>query len=229
MVFFLCCFMKGSITMRDDFLNRFNSSLRTEIIQFAKRLTELSKEKNTVMIFMARKAVCLADSLSTLNLTIFHCPVVSERILEMNASWLKSKKIILVDDALISGSTLYRTYQKLLKIGIEPENIKIIVLCVNKKWWSQELVKPEPPYLELEDNETASFCARIVEGISLLPRPYSVDYPLYQNLRIPETQIPILFSIPEWTIDDVSSSLQRHHNVFFNYIYSSKKCPDGIR
>jgi hypothetical protein len=69
-------------TVRDEFLGRFNTALRPEIVQYAKRLTTLSKQENTVLIFVARKAACFADCLSSLNLTYFNCPVTSETFCE---------------------------------------------------------------------------------------------------------------------------------------------------
>ena len=182
-------------SVRDIFLSRFNSSMRPEIIEYGKRLSSFSEEKNAVLFFMARKAVCLADCLASLKLSFFSCPITSDRVLELNTEWLQNKKVIVVDDALISGTTLFRTNEKLLQAGIKEENIKNIVLCVNNKWWCPELITPHKPYLELEDNETASLCASIVEAISIVPRPYCVDFPLYRNIRIPANRFDELVVI----------------------------------
>lgn len=200
-------------SVRDIFLSRFNSSMRPEIIEYGKRLSSFSEEKNAVLFFMARKAVCLADCLASLKLSFFSCPITSDRVLELNTEWLQNKKVIVVDDALISGTTLFRTNEKLLQAGIKEENIKNIVLCVNNKWWCPELITPHKPYLELEDNETASLCASIVEAISIVPRPYCVDFPLYRNIRIPANRFDELVVIPGWTVDEVTSPVQRANNV----------------
>ncbi len=203
--------MKG---LREAFLGRFNSSLRPQIIEYGKKITAASRSEDAVMMIMSRKAVCLIDCLRRLNLVSLHCPITSDRVLDMNTSWLKGRKVFLVDDALISGTTLYHTTRKLVASGIDRNDIKPLVLCVNTKWWSKELVTPLTPYLELDENETASLCASIVEAFSIFPRPYSVDYPVFRRLRIPAGQVEFLSTMPGWAVDEVTSPLQTKHGIF---------------
>jgi adenosylhomocysteine nucleosidase len=202
------------MSLRKDFLSAFDTAIRAGIIDFGKRLYELSKQPNTVMVVMARKALCLYDCMEILGLTHSECPVVSDRVLDFNLNWLQDKKIVLVDDALISGTTLFLTVEKLCKIGIPRQNIQVNVLCVNKLWWSGELIIPDPPYLELSDHDTAALCATIIDAISILPRPYDADYPLFRDLRILDDDMSCIYSISGWESDDVTTSLQKNNSVF---------------
>jgi nucleoside phosphorylase len=129
-------------------------------------------------------------------------------------AWLSGKKLTLFDDALISGTSLYQTIDRLRKSGINADDIRTQVLCVNTDWHSEELVKPELPYLELSNDQTASLCARIVEAISVVPRPYAVDYPLYKNIRMPRTGLDLMTSLDGWSADEVTTPIQASQDVF---------------
>jgi hypothetical protein len=200
-------------SLRESFLSRFDTPLRSEIIQYGKRLSEASKTCD-VLLLMARKAVCLAECLESLRLARFECAVTSDRVLDSNSSWLASKRVTIFDDALISGTTLYRTIERVHISGVKRADIQRQVLCVNKRWHSPDLVKPDGPYLELDDDETASLCARIVEAISILPRPYALDYPLFKKIRLPKAALSSITALDDWVADEVTTPLQAAHNVF---------------
>jgi len=195
---------------RDFFLDQFDSSFRTHIVEFSKRLTELS-HKYDVLIFLARKAACLADCLDELELSNFHCVVTSSRILDMNLDWLKSKKVAIIDDALISGTTINEALRKLSKFGID--KVDVYVLSVDEKWWTKELVNPMPSYFKLNSEQTSLICANIVNAISVVPRPYTIDYPLFKNIRIRERDFQDISNSSDWVVYESTSSHQAKHNI----------------
>jgi nucleoside phosphorylase/hypoxanthine phosphoribosyltransferase len=199
------------ISHQEIFLNPFSEEvLRFAVIEYGKRINQYSNEFD-VIIIMARKAVCFAESLRMLKLTSYQCVATSNRVLDMDIQWLRGKKVAILDDALITGTTIYRTKKKLESIGCQ---VSVYVLCVNLDSWSKDLVEPELPYLKLHDAKTASFCSSIVDAISLIPLPYSTDYPIYSNIRIRKNDFESLFSSGDWLINDVSSSLQAKYEVF---------------
>lgn len=203
-----------STNIRDAFLGVFEGSgFKSNIVEYGKMVTRLSRNVDVIML-MARKAVCLVESLEATRLTTLYCPVVSDRILDTDVSWLKGKRVAICDDALISGTTLYRTAERLHNAGVRTTDVTTKVLCINTKWHSPDLVEPDGPYLELSDVETASLCARIVDAISIVPRPYAVDYPLYKGLRLPLRDIDALAALFDWTLDDISSPIQVTNGVF---------------
>lgn len=195
---------------QDFFLDQFDSSFRTHIVEFSKKLTDLS-HKYDVMIFLARKAACLADCFDELELSNFHCIITSSRILDMNLDWLKSKKIAIIDDALISGTTIYEAQHKLSSFGINKADV--YVLSVDENWWTKELVNPEPSYFKLNSAQTSLICANIVKAISVVPRPYTIDYPLFKNIRIKEKDFQDLSTSAEWLVYESTSSHQAKHNI----------------
>lgn len=196
-------------TAKDAFLSRFDPALGRHLLEFGKRLTDLNTD---VVMTMARKSTCLVESLERLNLASLGTIVTSDRVLDMDLAWLGGQRLTLVDDALISGTTLARTRQRLEAAGAVVKGT--IVLCVNTDWWVPELARPDAPYLALGDADTISFCASIVEALSVVPTPYAVDYPRYTNIRIPASSTRLLGGLGDWRLFDVSTALQQAHDVF---------------
>ena len=167
----------------EDFFGQIDPDMKPLLKSYGERLTEAS-QSGAVVLVMARKAVCLADCLNKLGYAHFDGVVTSDRILDMNAEWLLGRRVHIFDDAVISGTTLYRTVQHLQHIGVESDDIRITALCVDEEWWCRELVEPEAPIMELKDHQVSAFCAQIVGAIGMMPRPYSVDYPIFENIVV---------------------------------------------
>lgn len=195
---------------RELFLEQFDSSFRNHIVEFSKRITSLSKEYD-VLIFLARKAACLADCFDELQLSHFHCIVTSSRILDMNLSWMHNKKVAIIDDTLISGTTICNAKSKLEKAGVS--QIDVYVLSVDESWWATDLVDPQPGYFRLNTKQTSLICSNIVKAISVVPRPYNIDYPLYKNIRIREKDFQDLSNSGNWIVYESTSHLQEKHNI----------------
>lgn len=213
------------VSQRDAFLSQFEEELRREVIEFGKRITKYTEE-NDIVIMMARKAACFAEALRALKLTSYQGIVTSQRVLDLNTDWLRNKKVCIVDDGLITGTTLYKTREKLESLGCE---VKTCVLCVNKEFWAEDLVVPEKPYLELGDAETAALCSDVVDSISLVPTPYSTDYPNFGSFDIGKEDLNLIFNTGAWHIIDVSSSLQQKHEVFSKTFKPSSETKKRIK
>lgn len=203
--------MKSAIASHQDvFLGCFNEDVRNAIVEYGKLIREKSGDYD-VIIFMARKSVCLAESMRILKLTTFQTLAISHRVLDMNTEWLRNKRVAIFDDALITGTTIFRAKNKLMEVGCV---VDVYVLCVSEPWWVKELVDPEKPYLVLSEGECASLCADIVDAISLVPIPYSTDYPAFISIRLQKEQLDGLLTVPMWNVNDVSSNIQSRQGIF---------------
>lgn len=186
-----------------NFLQQFNSNIRTHIINFAERLTQISQEVD-IMIFLARKAACMGDCFYKLGLSKFHCDVTSSRILDLNLSWLRGKRVAIVDDMLISGTTIHKVVEKLRQNDIH--NVKVYVLSTDTDFFNPNVLKIEEPYLRLDNKHTTCACAEIVKAISSTPRPYTIDYPLFREVNIREEIFGSVHSIPGWVTFNTTSN-----------------------
>ena len=194
------------------FMDCFDEDIRQEIREFGKRITKISQRDDIdIIILMARKAVCFIEALRLLGLTKFRCLVISNRVLDMNCDWLRGQRVAVIDDAVITGTTLHSVEQKLIGLGCA---VEVHVLCVDETHWQKELVDPEEPKRHLPSDRVASLCADIVTAISLLPVPYATDYPLYRELKVSRHTLEDIVGCDDWSVYDSSTVLQDQYNVF---------------
>lgn len=198
----------------DTFLKNFDSALKNHIIEFGKELSALDAD---VFILMARKAACFVECLETIGLTRLNGKVTTDRVLDMNLEWLKNKKVVLIDDTIISGTTIHDGLKKLEKVGVS--DASVMVFCIDKYWHQPDFIKFKDesclikPYLKLEHAECLKFCSNIVTALSLYPRPYSIDFPIYPNVRISFNQFENYFLNTDWKIHENTSKLQSQHQI----------------
>ncbi len=192
----------------EEFLSIFEADNRKYVIEYSKYLSSLDVD---VIILMARKAACVFRCFESLGMTKRTTLVTTERILAFNVEWLSGKKIALVDDALISGTSLFRTRGQLISAGAD---VTVHTLFINKKWHASKLIVPDHNFISLNDNSASQLSSSLVDAMSIVPRPYSIDYPLFEPITIKSCDINVLCSVPGWNCFDVATSLQKNHSVF---------------
>lgn len=203
--------------MENLFLSQFDPRIKNEIIEFGKRLTD---SKADVYIVMARKAACFINCLQELNLVTLDGFVTSERVLDLDTNWLKGKRIIIIDDTIISGTTLFKTINKLNSAGVI--DISVSVLTVDKDHFVPDLLMNDKrnvsylskPYLSLNHTECIKVCSDIVNAISIYPRPYDVDYPYINKVNIKELDFKRFMQNTNWTTENTTSFLQNRYDIF---------------
>ncbi|OQP66589.1 hypothetical protein A3860_14000 [Niastella vici] len=190
-------------------------NLHTGIIEFGKKITNTDTD---VFLLLARKAACFTECLQELGLLKLNGHVTTDRILDMNLKWLKGKRITIVDDAIVSGTTIFETINVLKKAEVAA--IQVTVISVNKDWYTPELLLDEngnsylqEPYLKLKNDECIKLCSDIVTALSIFPRPYAVDFPLYTRIRVPESVLDNALINSCWDCDEITSSLQKLNSV----------------
>lgn len=200
---------------REYFLSQFDRHLSTGIIEFGKKL---SNTQTDVFLVMARKAACFVECLEELSLTKLQGQVVTDRVLDMDSSWLKGKDVVIVDDAIVSGTTIYEVIKQLTSAGVA--RIRVVVICTNIDWFVPSLLDDdngksylEEPYMQLKNEECIQVCASIVTALSIFPRPYSVDFPMYKNTRISETVFAQVLTHFLWESDDISTAIQSENDI----------------
>ena len=169
-------------------LDCFEPNMQRQLIDFC---TRISKTQADVFILMARKASCFFNCLEELGLIHFNGYVTSERILDMDCQGLQGKKVIVIDDAIVSGTSINRTICKLIENKVA--SVEVHVLTVNKKWFQKDMLENEYgvsylyPNCNVETNEKCiELCYNVVKSILLQPRPYDIDFPYYHKIELKE-------------------------------------------
>lgn len=209
-----------------NILKEFDHTTSNNIIEFGKNLTNTAAD---VYILMARKAACFIDCLEEANLVKLRGIITSERILDMNIEWLKNRNICIIDDTVISGTTLYKTINRLKEIPVS--NITLSILSINKDWFPfnskgeiDNFVRGEAtlggvriskPFLMQDNAECIRQCNDIVKTISLSPRPYDVDFPFYVNIKLKDSKDDLqeITNLSGWESYNVSSSNQSRNDI----------------
>lgn len=188
-------------------IDQFDPSFVTPLIEFGNSLSQINAD---FLIFMARKSLCLYDVLIHLGITPIEKCVLSDRVLDMRLDHFKQKKIALIDDTLILGSTLHKSKKLLQNIARE---VTVHVFSVNKKWWKKEVIQPDSVMVELDDDRVMTFCTEEVRALSLLPRPYIADFPISKPFTIKKSELKLLLTNIDWISYRISTDLQRRNGV----------------
>ncbi|MFY9329078.1 MAG: hypothetical protein WAO76_13860 [Georgfuchsia sp.] len=190
--------------LRDVFQDQFEDRWRSPLRDFGRRISDSNAD---ILIFMARKAACLYHCLEDLKLAHTSAICTSDLVLDGDLAWMKGKHVELVDDTIITGTTLYRARQRL--IGADVASISTTAFCVDNDNWCRELVTPTEPYILADAHDVTSFSSQAVRAIGVIPRPYLIDFPLFGFIRIPGYSLDSVLSMTGWELDEVTSTSQR--------------------
>lgn len=158
-------------------------------------------ENPDIVVLIARKAVCLFDLFDFLGIEKPKAELVSDTILDLNPKYLLGKRVVVVDDTLILGSTLKKIKTHLDTLNI---NNKIFVFCADKIHWSKELLVPD--YIEeyMNPQQVLSFCMSEVKAFSMISRPYIIDYPITNFSEINDVDFAELKELCEISLIPIS-------------------------
>ena len=196
------------MTHKESVLSQFEPDIALHLIEFGKHISEIEAD---VLLFMARKSLCLYDVLVHLGSPTTDTLIVSDRLLDMDLDRLRGKTVALIDDTLILGSSIARAKAQLERDA--EAKVSTHVFCLDLKWWLKNLIEPDYVALKLTDDRVMSFCSAEVRAMSLVPRPYLVDFPLYKFLKVRTRDLPTFLSSADWTAFNISTDLQRRHDI----------------
>lgn len=195
--------------LRETFLAQFDERWRSPLVEFAKRIASSEAD---VTIFMARKAACLAHCFEELKFAPTSSRTWSSNlVLDADLSWIRGRSVELVDDTLITGTSLYEATKRIREAG--PASVRTTVFCSDRDNWVRDLVEPDPPYLLLPNHDVTSFSVQEVRALGLIPRPYTIDFPLYDNIRITAGRFDSALTGIGWEADDISTAGQSQFGV----------------
>lgn len=193
---------------RAAFLDQFDPDLLKWVTEFADVILKLDHD---VLIFTARKAACLYDAMRRVGLVAANGVVVSDRVLDLNLDWLKGKSVALVDDVIITGSSLYRAKQTLLAAGVA--QVDTYALAIDQDNWVEDLVHPDGPHLVLPATRAINLCTQVVNALAVVPRPYNLDWPLIENVGVRTSHAHVLGAMSGWSTFATTNTVQHSAGV----------------
>lgn len=193
--------------LQQTLLGQFEPDIARQLIAFGHSLAKLDAD---IIVFLARKSLRLYDILVRLGAAPIEKCVVSDRVLDMSLEPFRGKRVALIDDTLIVGTSLAKTKKILQEAGAK---ISTHVFCLDQKWYCRDLIVPNHTTIELDDERVMTFCTGEVRAMSLVPLPYLVDFPLTHPFRLKLAETGALLSSTEWEALKLSTALQERHGV----------------
>lgn len=201
--------------LQELLLAQFESGVAVALIEFAKRISALDVD---YLLFMARKSYCLFDTLMRLGIATTTKQILSDRVLDQElrssdtgTGPLCGKRIALIDDTVIVGTTLARAKQRLVEKA--DAAVSVHALCVDRDSWSDRLITLDTVELTLNKAASQTLSAAEVRVLSLFPRPYMVDFPICRGLKFPTTELQTFLSSVEWSAYSLTTPLQAANDV----------------
>jgi|GEM_PF-6643578 len=182
-------------------MDSFQPHIRQELDRFSEYIASLDED---YIILMARKALRLYELLVSTGSKSSNKIVLSQRVLDEKLDWVSEKRVAVVDDTLIVGTTLKEASDNLIDAGASEVNT--YVFCADKEYWVEDLISPEKVFMKLSDREVMSFCASEVSAFERNGIPYISDFPISDEITI--DHIGILNLIPRWRAYQITTKQQ---------------------
>ncbi|WP_461210406.1 phosphorylase family protein [Desulfocurvus sp. DL9XJH121] len=208
------------------FLSSFQGDTRNNISTFCRLLWDSEYD---YYIFMARKAACFFDCLQELGIGNVRGEALTDRILDTDLEFIENKKILLVDDCIFTGTTLFKATEIIKKARCESFNTFSLAINVDAirqnllpggdEWEDLRIIEP---VFKMSDSDCVRQCHDIVRAISILPRPYDVDFPHTEKFKLKENAFSNTISLLGWSAVECSSQYQKANDVCIFTIIPNK-------
>lgn len=200
---------KLSDFFRGDFLSIINSH--------KKRIQEILKEYD-IAIFMARKAICFFDALMMNGeLSATSCHVISSRVIDYNGlHTFLGKKVAVVDDVVVKGTSIKRVAEELCKNGVVADYFVIACDESFSQSFMQENIKLNNTYTHYVQSDIYMLSGLITQYIEASMRTFNVDSPIYFIKQDKNTLNSLLNG--KGAVD-LSSGIQKKYGILNKDIY----------
>jgi hypothetical protein len=193
--------------LQQTLLAQFEPDMARQLIAFGQHLPTIEAD---IIVFIARKSLCLYDVLLKLGSPPIERCIVSDRVLDMRLDYFSGKRVALVDDTLILGTSLAKAKRQLEGAGAV---VSTHVFCSDTYWHCPKIIVPDTTTVELSSERVMTFCTAEVRAMALAPRPYLVDFPLSRPWRVTPNEVESLIANTEWTAMKLSTQLQERNGV----------------
>lgn len=196
----------------------FDQKTYNDIMEFCERINNSDAD---FYVVMSRKAACFVSFLEKYDFLKINGSIVTDRILDFNNDVLINKNVIVIDDVVVSGTTIYNVIRKLKNFKVA--NIEVFILGVNSKYFNTELFSYQyndeirnyinGPYVLMTDEGCTYMCSNIAKVFALDASPYDVDFPKHNIVSVSKDLIDQMVFSSYWRSYDVSSSMQSDFKI----------------
>lgn len=193
-------------------ISRFSCSYQEAIQTYCDNINNSCAD---LFVVMARKGVCFFDILKDDGLITLsdEQKIISSSALDFTKSISPETKVVVTDDIMISGTSIADVTNLLIDMGVPESNISIIVLATDsenmklcfKTETKQDLIIN---CWSLSNADCIELSVQISNMLSLLGRPYDVDFPVYDEIIINKSTLNKLLHPNLWNVYNVTNSLQ---------------------
>lgn len=176
----------------------------------------------TFVVLTARRLACVYELLVQNGMPpVTGCDVVSDRYLDMSAKrdWSR-ERVLVLDDSVILGTTLYQLRQRLIAQGVEQVRFRCAVLDDEQ----------HAPYLvealgldavcRRGRQDVEAFSLELVRGLFRQQIPYFGDFPTTARAAVPADVWRTTMVSQQWLVADVTAPLldgndgERHRSAY---------------
>ena len=205
-------------SFKDDI---FDLCTETERVALSMFCNEINNSKADIFVVMAHKAVQLLQVLIAqghITENVSNKTIISNHALDYECTYLLDKNIAIIDDILISGTSISYTVNKLISIGVSQNSISIITLAVDKKYFSMDFMDDSGNSAlycnkELNDDICIALSYKISKIFSEYGLPYNVDFPSYNPFVLSRKSVNGLYNNLFWETNEVSNSVHTQNNI----------------
>ena len=140
--------------------------------------------KPDFIISISRNGPRIIDFISELSPNFNHTMIVSDRALDyLPKSNLEGKKLALIDDIIVLGTTIH-DYVNKIENAFSPKEVKSFVLAIDRDTNIISRFKKKIDlayFIEITSKDRFIFSQSVANSFVFLNKPYDLDYPIFYN------------------------------------------------
>jgi len=174
-----------------------------------------------VFLVMAHKAVLLFHVLLAqghINKRAAEKLIITNLSLDFDCTNLEGKKVAILDDIVISGTSIAATVSKLISFQVRQDDIEVIAIAIDQYYFAMNFEDAQGSSVlhcdcVMDDAACIELSAVISKVFSYYGVPYDVDFPVYEDFSIGEDALNNLHNDLLWEVVNVSNANQKAGGV----------------
>lgn len=189
-------------------LSTFGAEHSAALIDF---FTKVADADFDVVIFMARKSMCIYRMMQYCGARKPVAAVHSDSIIDFGTEQFSGKSVLIVDDTLFVGTTLSETTSRFSGSGVS--RLECWVFCADTDTWDETNFRPDYIHLRVNEQEAIEFCAAECRGLINAAVPYLTDFLSTGRIPFSAKALDQIIRPSDWNFFDISSHFHNANEV----------------